>query len=440
MARRHFEAGSGLKEVFRESLIPEKAEHGKFIVFCRTVANARSLKKASEEWFDWVDEVHRYEMHTKDRDGFSHFVNDTSESLRLLFVVDMLTEGVHMEDLDGVIMIRPTESERVYYQQLGRALAVTTQRENPVVIDLVSNAGVMKSGMDFWREVGDEMHDFTEVDPLSKFFHITAEAADFISYVEETEYDYYSAMKAFYEENGHLYIPPGYTVEGHNIYKEHIRIRSRGPMLSSEFRKKYDAIGMDWEITYQWMRGFWAAEEYFNEHGNIDVPSTYEPEDEDGVWLYDFLKRCRLKQDHLYERQRMMLDSIGMDWTVIDPWEEKFQMLVQYKNEHGHCDVPGDEGELGYWVARLRERVPEGERKDRLDALGFEWDGRVARSNNAWRNGVAHAAEFYKKHKNLKVPVRFVSEDGYKLGNFIKNTKRDDRMKELEKTVKKAVK
>ena len=113
-------------------------------------------------------------------------------------------------------------------------------------------------------------------------------------------------------------------------------------------------------------------------------------------------------------------------------------MLVQYKNEHGHCDVPGDEGELGYWVAKLRERVPEGERKDRLDSIGFEWDGRVARSNNAWRNGVTHAAEFYQKHKNLKVPAGFVSEDGYKLGNFIKNTKRDDRMKELEKAVRKA--
>ena len=438
LARRHFEAGSGLKEVFRESLIPEQAEHGKFIVFCRSINNARALKKASEEWFDWIDDVHRYEMHNQDRDGFSDFVRDDSESLRLLFVVDMLTEGVHMEDLDGVIMIRPTESERVYYQQLGRALAVTTQRENPVVIDLVSNAGVMKTGMDFWREVGDEMHDFTEVNPLNKFFHITAEAADFISYVEETEYDYYSAMKAFYEEYGHLYIPPGYTVDGHDIYKEHIRIRARGVMLSSEFRKKYDDIGMDWEITYQWMRGFWAAQEYFEKYGNIDVPSTYVPEEEDGVWLYEFLKRNRLNQDRLYERQRMMLDSLGMDWTIPDPWEEKFQELVKFKEEFGHCDVPGDYGPLGRWVADTRKRPPEDERKQRLDDIGFEWDGRKSRSRNAWRAGVEHSVEYYKKHKNLKVPAGFVCDDDFKLGNFVKKAKADGRFEELEKEVKKA--
>ena len=179
LAKRHFESGSGLREAFQEAFIPEKAEHGKFIVFCRTIRNTRTLLKASGEWFDWVDEVHRYEMHSEDRNGYSNFVNDTSDSLRLLFVVDMLTEGVHMEDLDGVIMVRPTESERVYFQQLGRALAVTTQREHPIVFDLVSNAGVMKGGMDFWKEVGQEMG--REEANLDKFFHITAEAADFIS-------------------------------------------------------------------------------------------------------------------------------------------------------------------------------------------------------------------------------------------------------------------
>ena len=137
VAKRHLEAGLGLRDVFREALIPEKATHGKFIVFCRTIRNTRSMVRASEEWFDWVDEVHRYEMHSQDRDGFSDFVHDDSDCLRLLFVVDMLTEGVHLDDLDGVFMIRPTESVRVYFQQLGRALAVTTQREHPLILDIL---------------------------------------------------------------------------------------------------------------------------------------------------------------------------------------------------------------------------------------------------------------------------------------------------------------
>ena len=432
VAKRHLEAGDGLREAFQEALIPENAEHGKFIVFCRTIDNTRTLVKASEEWFDWVDDVHRYEMHSLDRDGYFKFVNDDSDSLRLLFVVDMLTEGVHLKDLDGIIMVRPTESERVYFQQLGRALAVTTRRAHPLIFDIVSNAAVMKGGMDFLKGVGKQMG--MEEEDMDKFFHITAEAADFVAYLEETEYDYYSAMKSFYRKNGHLYIPPGYTVDGHDVYRQFCMIRGRRNSLSREFREKYEAIGMDWEITYQWMKGYWAAEQYFNVVGDLYPPSN---EEVNGVYLYPWLKRNRINKDRLYQRQIDMLDAIGMDWTILDPWEEKFEMLVEFQAMYGHCDVPGDEGALGNWVAEQRKRPPEGERKEKLDQLGFEWDGNVSRKNNTWRVGVMYSRKFYRDHGHLKVPKGFVTE-GYRLGDFIKRTKANGRLDELIKEVTEA--
>ena len=431
VAKRHLEAGEGLREIFRDALIPENATHGKFIVFCRTIRNTRRMVKASEEWFDWVDEVHRYEMHSQDRDGYGDFVRDDSDSLRLLFVVDMLTEGVHLDDLDGVFMIRPTESMRIYFQQLGRALAVTTRREHPIILDVVSNAGVMRGGLDFLEGIGREMG--MEDDDLDKFFHITAEAADFIAYLEETEFDYYGAMKEFFEENGHLYLPLGYTVDGHDVYREFSIIRSHKNSLSKEYRKKYEAIGMDWDITTRWMYGFWAAEAYFMEFGNLDVPSGLG--EYHGVWLYDWLKRNRENQDRLIERQITMLTGIGMDWTIEDPWMEKYKELKRYKEEHGHCDVPGDYGPLGRWVAEQRKRPQTGEKKELLDAIGFEWDGRASRSRNAWRQGVEYSKEYYENHGDLKVPAGFVCSDGYKLGNFVKKAKRDKRFEELMETV-----
>ena len=259
----------------------------------------------------------------------------------------------------------------------------------------------MREGLDFFRDIGGEMG--MEEDELDKFFHITAEAADFIAYLEETEFDFYAGMKAFFEENGHLYIWPGYTVEGHDIYREFSYIRSHKNLLTPEYRKKYDDIGMDWDIPPQWMYKYWVAVEYSEEFGNIDVPSGLGKYHD--VWLYDWLKRNRLNKNRLHERQIALLDSIGMDWTIVDPWEEKFKELVQYKEKHGHCDVPGDEGPLGSWVAKLRERPPEGERKERLDALGFEWDGRKSRSRNAWRAGVKHSREYWTSHGDLKVPA-----------------------------------
>ena len=63
---------------------------------------------------------------------------------------------------------------------------------------------------------------------------------------------------------------------------------------------------MDWDITTQWMTGFWAAEAYFSEFGDLNPPNTLG--EYHGVWLYDWLKRCREKQDYMIDRQKYMLN------------------------------------------------------------------------------------------------------------------------------------
>lgn len=35
----------------------------------------------------------------------------------------MLNEGIHVDDVDGVILLRPTVSPIIYLQQIGRALS-----------------------------------------------------------------------------------------------------------------------------------------------------------------------------------------------------------------------------------------------------------------------------------------------------------------------------
>ena len=58
----------------------------------------------------------------------------------------------------------------------------------------------------------------------------------------------------------------------------------------------------------------------------------------------------------MIDRQKYMLNSIGMNWIIGDPYEEEFEILVEYRNKHGHCDVPGDEGVLAAG-GRNSERV-----------------------------------------------------------------------------------
>ena len=426
IAKRHLEAGTGLREAFQEALTSEHAERGKFIIFCRTIQNIRTLRRMSEDWFGWADEVHSYEMHIQDRDGFSDFVHDEDDCLRLLFVVDMLTEGVHMDDLDGVIMLRPTESERIFFQQLGRALAVSTKREHPLIFDIASNAVAMRGGMDFIKGVGKEMN--LDDEEMSRFFHITTQAADFIDHLRESEFDYDGALKQFYEENGHLYIPADYMVGDRNVYDYYCRIRGRKNQLSPWAKKHYESMGMDWDITSRWMKGFWSYQAFVEEFETSDVPSTIGKYHD--VWLYDWINQNRTSRGKLCERQVVMLDSLGMDWEPHDKWEDNYKELLKFKEQNGHTDVPSDHP-LAKFVAGLRKNMPEGERKERLDKIGFEWDGRAARARNAWRAGVEHSRDYYEKHGDLKVPAGFVADDGYKLGNFIKNTRSNKRMDEL---------
>ena len=125
-----------------------------------------------------------------------------------------------------------------------------------------------------------------------------------------------------------------------------------------------------------------------------------------------------------------MLDSLGIDWTIHDRWEDNFKALERFKAEHGHTDVPFDHP-LAKFVSGLRKNPLSDERKERLDAIGFEWDGRASRSRNAWRAGAEHCREYYENHGDLKVPRNYACSDGYKLGNFVKRAKKIGRLEEL---------
>ena len=64
----------------------------------------------------------------------------------------MLNEGLHINGVDGVVMLRSTESQIVFLQQLGRALSVSSNSENaPIVFDLTNNIEVLAEDIE---EVG----------------------------------------------------------------------------------------------------------------------------------------------------------------------------------------------------------------------------------------------------------------------------------------------
>ena len=116
--------------------------NGKYIVFCANKEHMDEMISHVPEWFAKVNpDVAVYEAYSDDPNtdkAFANFKKDESNRLKLLFCIDMLNEGVHVEGSSGVILFRPTISPIIYKQQIGRAL---TAGDNamPLILDVVNN-------------------------------------------------------------------------------------------------------------------------------------------------------------------------------------------------------------------------------------------------------------------------------------------------------------
>ena len=135
--RRALEQADGLDRVFAHH-ITEK--YGKYIVFCSGKEHMDEMLSHVDEWFTGVNaKVKTYSTYASDPDAsreFAAFKADGSDALKLLFCIDMLNEGVHVDGISGVILFRPTVSPIIYKQQIGRALTAGCTK-TPLILDVV---------------------------------------------------------------------------------------------------------------------------------------------------------------------------------------------------------------------------------------------------------------------------------------------------------------
>jgi len=59
--------------------------------------------------------------------------------LKVLCVVDVLNEGVDIPFVECLLFLRPTESKRIFFQQLGRGLRKSPGKEKVIVLDFIGN-------------------------------------------------------------------------------------------------------------------------------------------------------------------------------------------------------------------------------------------------------------------------------------------------------------
>lgn len=113
------------------------------IVFCDRVDKMQSLAKDVRYWFESANFVVSkvYTCSSQDnasRANIERFTNDETEGVKIMLCVNMLNEGVHIDDVDVVMFLRSTKSKTIYLQQMGRCLTAYSNRR-PVILDLVDN-------------------------------------------------------------------------------------------------------------------------------------------------------------------------------------------------------------------------------------------------------------------------------------------------------------
>ena len=80
------------------------------------------------------------------------------------------------------------------------------------------------------------------------------------------------------------------------------------------------------------------------------------------------------------EERISLLNSIVFDWVSVRSWDEMYQRLVAYKNEHKDTKVPSkydQDPQLGNWVSNQRSaynrKQLSRERTRLLNSIGFDW-------------------------------------------------------------------
>ena len=259
----------------------------------------------------------------------------------------------------------------------------------------------------------------------------------------------YTAATQYYLEHGNLEVPIKYETPsgfGLGVWLGAQRAAPQAGELPQEQVERLDALGMDWtnRNDRKWMSLYDVAAAYYHEHGNLNVPSEYVTPD--GVLLGKWVARQRyayLNPDRSSARvtpeRKALLDKLGMVWEKYDPWQERYDLALAYKTEHGDLEIPSvyktaDGVWLGSWVSRQRQALNSGssalssERRKLLRTL-FKGErrpsdpaadhGTVREAN--WERNFRSAARYARKYKHLLVPASYVDSDGVRLGVWISN-------------------
>lgn len=367
--RSQIEKSYGMPIILNKNI---KDKEGKYIVFCK---NKRHLKEIMDTVIGWLKtagfkNINAYEVYSdyENKDAeYKAFCDDTSHNLKLLFCVNMLNEGLHLENISGVLLLRPTRSMIVFLQQIGRAIEANNAN-TPVIIDAVNNFSSAGQGMKLLGEIRGAIAKEKESDPN-------------------------------FDDSGFIDIDTFFVVE------QIVELQRIFAEIELNVMNNDDA---------KWIDKYEKLLRYKEKYGNLFQIKDIEL----SKWCK--CQRSAYKNNGLVQWRIDKLNDVGFCWDSLnEAFYHECYLYSEYLKTHNKY-VPINFKEypkLSRWCARIRSDYKKGKlsvaKVEKLKQLDFVFEP----SKAYFEAGINYYKEYKSKLNNI--PKNFITADGFNLSSWI---------------------
>ena len=455
-AKERIHEAKSIPKVISKNIKPK----GKYIYFCPPysetgVNDIETIKAQAMNWFKQITEEDNIEFYTstsqmgkegiKNREAFYEDKTtegeDAKDKLRVMFAINQYNEGIHAPNVDGVILGRATSSDIVFFEQIGRGLAVRGDAKEKFE-QLAQYSKKELEEMCKSRQI-EIKENYTKEDLIERLIAPTIiDLSNNFRYIKELENNLKNRVRE--EQNRKVETNP-----------REIKIKEVSFDIEMEDQDFYEMLeDIKERLLTPWEEMYGYAKIYYEHYNDLEVPQKFRTND---GYTYEEYGKIRLGQWISSQRQitsqeserGCLLTEIGMRFETRKrntlSWEEMYGYAKIYYEHYNDLEVPQkfrtndgytykEDGKirLGNWTSNQRQKVPpESEQGHLLTEIGMRFE--TKNSTLGLEEMYGYAKIYYEHYNNLEVPTRFRTNDGYtyeeegkiRLGQWINNQRRN---------------
>ena len=455
-AKERIHEAKSIPKVISKNIKP----NGKYIYFCPPysetgVNDIETIKAQAMNWFKQITEEDNIEFYTstsqmgkegiKNREAFYEDKTtegeDAKDKLRVMFAINQYNEGIHAPNVDGVILGRTTSSDIVFFEQIGRGLAVRGDAKEKFE-QLAQYSKKELEEMCKSRQI-EIKENYTKEDLIERLIApAIIDLSNNFRYIKELENNLKNRVRE--AQNRKVETNP-----------REIKIKDVSFDIEMEDQDFYEMLeDIKERLLTPWEEMYGYAKIYYEHYNDLEVPYKFRTNDgytyeEDGkIRLGQWINKQRQVTSQESEKG-YLLTKIGMRFGNKNStlsWEEMYEYAKIYYEHYSDLEVPArfrtndgytyeEEGKirLGQWISSQRQITPqESERGYLLSKIGMRFETRK-RNTLSWEEMYEYAKIYYEHYNNLEVPRRFMTNDGYtyeeegkiRLGKWISNQRQN---------------